>query len=80
MKARTTREYLLALKNAIISERRQAIDLNLDGMYSAMKDKEEILNVLAHVTILNEEDKSIADEIRRENRRNAFLHQLRVLL
>ena len=73
MQARTTRENLLALKEVIIKERQQAIDLNLDGMYNAMKEKEELIHVLAHVQKLDNEDQPIADQIRHENIRNAFL-------
>ena len=73
MSARTTREHLLALKEAIIQERQQAITLNLDGFYTAMQEKENILTVLANVKTLDEADKHLADEIRHENRRNAFL-------
>lgn len=73
MQARTTRDYLLALKDAIVRERQQAIDLNLDGMYSAMQEKEELINVLAHIKELDEADRPIAELIRHENRRNAFL-------
>ena len=73
MKARTTRDHLLALKEAIIQERQQAISLNLDGMYAAMREKEDLLSVLAHVKDLKDSDKQIADQIRHENRRNAFL-------
>lgn len=71
--AATTRDYLLALKEAIIQERQQAIDLNIDGMYAAMREKEEILGILAHVKVIEDADKPIAEEIRHENRRNAFL-------
>ncbi len=73
MKARTTRDYLLALKEAIIKERQQAINLDLDGMYSAMQEKEELIHVLAHVKDIDEADKPLAEQIRYENRRNAFL-------
>jgi hypothetical protein len=73
MAARTTRDHLLALKEAIIEERQQAISLNLDGMYAAMREKEDLISVLAHVKDLDEADQPIADEIRHENRRNAFL-------
>lgn len=73
MKARTTREYLLALKDAILNERQQAINLDLDGMYNAMKEKEELIHVLAHVKDIDDADKPIAEQIRHENRRNAFL-------
>lgn len=73
MNARTTREYLVALKAAIINERQQAINLNLDGMFAAMQEKEELIHVLAHVKNIEEVDKPLADQIRQENRRNAFL-------
>ena len=73
MNARTTRDHLLALKEAIIQERQQAISLNLDGMYAAMKEKEDLLSVLAHIKDLEDVDKPIAAQIRHENRRNAFL-------
>jgi hypothetical protein len=73
MTVRTTRENLLALKQAIIQERQQAISLDLDGFYAAMQEKENILTVLANVKTLDEADQRLADEIRHENRRNAFL-------
>ena len=73
MHAGTTREHLLALKDAIVRERHEAINLNIDGMYAAMTEKEELLRVLAHVTNLDEVDKDIASQVRHENRRNAFL-------
>ena len=73
MKARTTRNYLLALKDVIIKERQQAINLNLEGMYSAMREKEELMHVLAHVQAIDDADKPLAEQIRYENRRNAFL-------
>ena len=73
MTGSTTHEQLLALKRVIIQEREQAISLNLDGFYAAIQEKESILTVLANVKNLDEADKSLADEIRYENRRNAFL-------
>jgi len=73
MSARTTRDYLLALKETIIRERQEAIQLNLNGMFDAMHKKEELINVLAHVKHLNPEDQPLADQIRHENRRNAYL-------
>ena len=73
MKARTTHEYLIALKDVILKERQLAIDLNLDGMYEAMREKEELLHVLAHVNKIEESDRPLARQIRHENRRNAFL-------
>lgn len=71
--AGTTRDKLLALKQVIMEEREQAVRLNLDGMYAAMQEKEELLAVLAHVKVIDEADRPLAEEIRNENRRNAFL-------
>lgn len=73
MQARTTREYLVALKETIERERQEAIQLNLDGMYEAMKEKEALLNVLAHIKHIDDDDQLIAEQIRKENRRNAYL-------
>lgn len=73
MPAGTTRDHLLALKDAIVREREGAINLNLDGMYAAMREKEELLAILAHVKNLDPADEDIALQIRNENRRNAFL-------
>lgn len=42
-------------------------------MMEVMQEKEEVVKVLAHVDVLDEEDKPLADQIRYENRRNAFL-------
>lgn len=73
MSARTTHDYLIDLKKVIVKERQEAIRLNLDGMYAAMREKEDLLRVLAHVKVINEDDLPLAWEIRHENRRNAYL-------
>jgi hypothetical protein len=68
-----TRDNLLALKDAIIREREEAINLNLDGMFAAMREKEALIHALASVKSIDEADKPIALQIQHENRRNAFL-------
>lgn len=73
MKAGTTHEYLVRLRDIILEERRCAIALDMEGMLHAMNAKEEVVKVLAHVKAINEEDKPIATQIREENIRNAFL-------
>ncbi len=73
METRTTHNYLVRLLNTIIEERESAKVLNMEGMAAAMSQKEELLQVLAHVKVVDEKDKSIAAKIRHENRRNAFL-------
>lgn len=69
----STREYLLRLRDVILLERERAKELDVQGMYKAMEEKEEIIRVLSLVQHLDPEDKEIADEIRHENRRNAYL-------
>ncbi len=73
MEARTTHDYLVRLRDLIFEERECAKSLDMQGMISAMNSKEELVKVLAHVQVIDEQDKPIAMQIREENRRNAFL-------
>lgn len=73
MKEPATRHYLQKLKDLILEERRCAINLDQPGMEAVMQEKEEVIKILAHVKILDDADKPLAEEIRRQNRRNAFL-------
>ncbi|MGB3212410.1 MAG: flagellar protein FlgN [Desulforhopalus sp.] len=73
MDARTTHEYLIRLRDIIFEERECAKTLDMNGMIAAMNAKEELVKVLAHVKVIDAEDRPIATEIREENRRNAFL-------
>ena len=73
MEAKTVHDYLERLLEVIYEERRCARDLNMAGMDSAIRAKEEIVKVLAHVKNISEEDKPLAARIKNENRRNAFL-------
>lgn len=73
MNARTTHEYLVRLRDVIILEREYAKKLDMDGMVAAMNEKEQLLQVLAHVKVIDDADKPIAAAIRYENRRNAYL-------
>jgi flagellar biosynthesis/type III secretory pathway chaperone len=73
MESGTTHDYLIQLHDIILKERECAKTLDMEGMISAMHSKEEIVKVLAHVKIIDEQDKPIAARIRSENRRNAFL-------
>jgi len=69
----TTHQYLTRLHDLILQEREFAKALDMEGMAAAMTEKEEIIQVLAHVKRIDENDKTIAIRIRNENRRNAFL-------
>ncbi len=73
MSTKTTRQHLVALKEAILKERKYAIKLNIEGMQAAIREKEELLNILSHIEDLDETDQDIASEIRHENRRNAYV-------
>jgi flagellar biosynthesis/type III secretory pathway chaperone len=69
----TTHDYLVRLLDIILLERECAKTLDMQGMTEAMHTKEEIVKVLAHIKVIDEQDKPIAAQIRSENRRNAFL-------
>ncbi len=73
METRTTHDYLVRLHDIILEERECAKSLDMNGMIAAMQAKEELVKVLAHVKVIDEQDKPIASRIRAENRRNAFL-------
>ncbi len=71
--AGTTHEHLVRLHEVILEEREHAKALDMDAMMQSMQEKEELLQVLAHMKDLAQEDKVIAKTIRNENRRNAYL-------
>ena len=73
MNARTTHDYLIRLRDVIIQEREYAKVLDIPGMIEMMHEKEELVQVLAHVQKIDEEDRPIAAQIRHENRRNAYI-------
>lgn len=73
MNAGTTHEYLVRLLDVIIEERECARKLDIDGMNAATNEKEQLLQFLTHVKAIDESDRPLADRIRHENRRNAFL-------
>lgn len=73
MNAGTTHDYLIRLRDIILQEREYAKSLDMEGMATAMQEKQELIQVLAHVQKIEDEDKPIAAQIRHENRRNAYL-------
>ncbi|MBU0665472.1 MAG: flagellar protein FlgN [Proteobacteria bacterium] len=73
MTAAKTHDYLVRLRDLIIQEREYAKALDLTGMAQIMREKEELMQILAHVQTIEQADKSIATQIRHENRRNAYL-------
>jgi len=71
----TTHDKLLRLRDLILEERQFARNLDMENLYGAMREKEDLIQFLAHVPEIDTEDQSIAAEIRRENRRNAYLYK-----
>ena len=68
-----THEYLARLLDVIIQERECAKKLDMNGLIKAMGEKEELVQYLSLVQVLDQRDQSLAARIRYENRRNAFL-------
>jgi len=73
MEKGATREYLVRLRDVILEERACATALDIQGMTTAMQVKEEIVQVLAHVKVIEDGDQPLVAQIQQENRRNAFL-------
>lgn len=67
------RELLLRLREVILSEREHAKKLELDKMAEDTAHKEALLQALSTVSTLDPVNRSYAEVVRRENRRNAFL-------
>lgn len=73
MNRTTTHDYLIRLRDLILQERECARNLDMEGMQEAVLAKDELVKILGPIQHLREEDKPLAAEIRKENRRNAFL-------
>jgi len=73
MTTEKTHDYLIRLRDLIIEERECAKALDFTAMARVMAEKEELLQILAHVQAIDQADKGIATQIRHENRRNAYL-------
>lgn len=69
----TVRELLIQLRGAIRDEREHAKALDVGAMIVDVRRKEAILRALNAVERLHPDDLQFAREIKRENRRNAFL-------
>jgi len=75
MTARTTHDKLIRLRDLILEERQYARNLDMENLHAAMEEKEDLVNFLAVVKDIDPEDQQIASQIRRENRRNAYLYK-----
>lgn len=75
MAIESTHDKLLRLLDLIFEERNYARNLEIEKLQQTVAEKEELLNHLAVIREITEEDKIIASKIRRENRRNAYLYK-----
>ena len=73
MDREAVREILFQLRETIRAEREHAKALDMVAMTEDVKRKEALIRVLNSVERLHPEDRQYAQEIQRENRRNAFL-------
>ena len=73
MTRQAVHELLEELHRVILEERHHARELNLAAMAEDTRKKEGLLQVLASVQHLPEEDRELARRIKRENLRNAYL-------
>lgn len=71
----TTHDKLIRLRDLILEERQHARNLDMERLQIAMQEKEDLINYLIHVQDIDARDSHIASEIRRENRRNAYLYK-----
>ncbi|MGW8193922.1 MAG: flagellar protein FlgN [Desulforhopalus sp.] len=68
-----TRQYLVRLRDVILEERACAMALDIQGMTAAMQAKEQLLKVITHLQVIEDDDRPLVAQIKQENRRNAFL-------
>jgi hypothetical protein len=66
-------DQLKRLHAAILRERESARNLDLEQLAAASLEKAELLQILDASAELGAEERSLAETIRAENRRNAFL-------
>ncbi|MCL2789955.1 MAG: flagellar protein FlgN [Desulfobulbus sp.] len=64
---------LIQLRDTIRDEREHAKSLDIDAMMADVQRKEVLIRALNTVTALHPDDQEIAQEIRMENRKNAYL-------
>ena len=66
-------ELLIQLRDTIRAEREHAKALDMEAMMADIKRKEAIILALNGVKQLHPEDRQCVQEIKQENRRNAYL-------
>ncbi len=72
--AAASREALQKLHALILRERQCVQALEVEGVLETTREKEELLQSLAEAQELSADDRELAEHIRHENRRNAYLY------
>ena len=73
MPEQSSHQQLVRLHEIILKERECAKALAMDEMMAVTREKEELLRTMNPLKNLNPEDRSFAEKIQAENRRNAYL-------
>ncbi len=73
MAEQSRHDLLVRLQAVLLRERECAKALAVEEMMAATKEKEELILALGTVEELSPRDRDLAETIRRENRRNAYL-------
>lgn len=73
MAAFSQHEKLVRLHAVILKEREHAKALAIEEMVAAAAEKEELLLALDRAEAISPKDRPLAEKIRAENRRNAYL-------
>jgi flagellar biosynthesis/type III secretory pathway chaperone len=68
-----TRTKLYQLHKLLLQEREYAKCLAVDKMLAISKQKQELIDSLDSLNAIDQEDRALAERIRYENRRNAYL-------
>jgi flagellar biosynthesis/type III secretory pathway chaperone len=79
MQQQDIRELLIRLRDTILAEREHARQLDLQAMMADTREKEHIIGILSQVEDLHPDDRKLAEEIKQENRRNAFFFRATLL-
>ncbi|CAG37417.1 flagellar protein FlgN [Desulfotalea psychrophila] len=73
MAPRSTHQRLQRLHELLLEERDCAKKLNINGMLAVVREKEDLIQILSGGTAIDDSSKPLAEKVRDENRRNAFL-------
>ncbi|MFP7756428.1 flagellar protein FlgN [Thermodesulfobacteriota bacterium B35] len=69
------RKLMIELRDLLLLERQHAKELDIRAMAEDMQRKEALLQMLNRVEAIHPDDRKYAEEIKRENLRNAYLYK-----